>query len=61
MGDKHTPTRLYIGAQNDALFIIDRKPHYAPVDHVVLGDTAGVIAKMEGNDQAAEAEAARHA
>lgn len=40
--------KLYVGTQNDALFIIDQPPRPAPVDCIVPGNPRGVnvIAKM---------------
>lgn len=51
----HTATPWYVGAQNDALFIIDSPPSPAPVDNVNVGRHlwTKVIAKSEdGSEQA---------
>lgn len=58
MGDKSTPpVRWYVGARNDALFIIDKKPHPAPMDYLLPGGDTNIIAKMANTDP----EAGRHA
>jgi len=45
---KHTPTPWYVGAQNDAVFIIDRPPRPS-TDDVVPGGDVVVIAKLSAD------------
>lgn len=45
----HTPERWFVGAMNDGLFIINRPPRPAPVDHLTEGDPeTEVIATVHG-------------
>ncbi len=54
--------KLYVGAQNDGLFVIDREPSSAGADIPVgFGTQANVIAKMADNDSEARALAKKFA
>ena len=59
--DKIEPTKgpWYVGAQNDGLFIIDKPPRPAPVDHMVEGNPHGVrvLATICNNDRRAQLDA----
>ena len=41
--------KLYVGAQNDGLFIIDKPPRPVPVDYITEGGDTNVIAVMSGS------------
>jgi hypothetical protein len=53
MAKASTPERLYVGAMNDGLFIINRPPRPAPVDYLTEGDPeTEVVATVHRQDLA---------